>query len=137
MAGINYKYMNIIRSINKPVTRILFITLGTMWLSFAIAPCLLIVAVEKNSHDCCPAAIKTGTHASGQKQCDTCYKAQTPLKSTNQFVLSSTNSGSNFNPGIIERNYIQASESPKSTYIIPVNQFQTLPPPLRFRILLI
>lgn len=132
--------MIFIRSMHKTVTRLLFITLGTMWLSFAIAPCVLLAAVENNRHDCCPA---TGTktrdahHLHKQQNCSSCNLVQPVMNSADQFILSSTNTGSNFQPVIIEWNYIQTSAPVVITYKGPDTGPQTLPPPLRFRILLI
>ena len=120
----------------KTVTRLLFITLGTMWLSVVIAPCVLAAAVEKTRHDCCPDA-DTSSHTQKQEQCDTCYLVQPVLKSADQFILSSAISGPDFQPVIIDWNYSQATETIKNTYKIPVTEFRTLPPPLRFRVLLI
>lgn len=132
--------MTIIRSMYKPVTRLLFITLGTMWLSFAIAPCVLMAAVEKTQHDCCPeSGNKTGasSHEHKQGQCDTCYMVQPVLKSADQFVLSSTISAPDYQPAIIEWNYNQTRQPDTNTCILSSTVYQTLPPPLRFRVLLI
>lgn len=126
--------MTILRSMYKTVTRLLFITLGTMWLSIAIAPCVLAAAVEKTQHDCCPDA-NTSTHTHKQEQCDTCYIVQPVLKSADQFVFPSTISAPDYQPVIIEWNYNQATETIKHTYKVPITEFRTLPPPLRFRVL--
>ena len=132
--------MIFIRTMHKTVTRLLFITLGTMWLSFAIAPCALLAAVENNRHDCCPAAVtKTGDarHLHKQQYCSSCNLAQPVMKSADQFILSATNSGPDFQPVIIEWNSIQASEPAGISYKGPDTRVQFLPPPLRFRVLLI
>lgn len=130
------KSMAIFRSLGKQITRLLFVTLGTMWLSFAIAPCVLIAAVEKTQHDCCPDAV-TSSHMHEQEQCDTCYMVQPVLKSADQFVLSSTISMPDYQPVIIAWNYNQTSQPVTNTYQLSSTVYQTLPPPLRYRVLLI
>lgn len=132
--------MGIFRSISRQVSRLLFITLGTMWLSFAIAPCVLIPALEKNQHNCCPESRGkdgTSTHMHSQGQCDSCAMVQPVLKSPENYTLSSVTPGSNHQPGIIEWNYKQTRQPVNISHQISPGDYQTLPPPLRFRVLLI
>lgn len=132
--------MTIFPSMSKQVTRVLFITLGTMWLSFAIAPCVSIHTLEKSQHNCCPQSdgnTGTSTHMHDQGLCDSCDMVQPVLKSSDNYILSSKAPASDFHPAVIEWNYDQTRQPVINTPKLPVTVYQTLPPSLRFRVLLI
>jgi hypothetical protein len=132
--------MAIFRSIGKRISGFLFITLGIMWLSGAITPCVLAASLNKSQHDCCP-AFKGNTghsqHMHEQGKCGSCELVQPVLQSADNYLLSSATSSPDFQPVIIEWNYNQTRQPVTNTYKLLPTVDQTLPPPLRFRVLLI
>ena len=134
------KKMINIRSMYKTVTRLLFITLGTMWLSFAIAPCFQVSVEKVVQHNCCPeTGIGDGKllHINKQGTCDDCDMVQPALRSTDLIILSSAKADSDYQPVIIEWNYKKIQQLVAYSYRLSPDIYPVLPPPLRFRVLLI
>ncbi len=123
--------LNVLRSKRKLIFGILFTTLGTMWLSFAIAPCVLAATLVDRPHHCCPHLNETepNEHMHDGGKCVSCEIVE-PL-------LQSASSNFDFEPTVIERNIYQLTKVISAAIKLPTPFYLPIPPPLQYRVLLI
>ena len=132
--------LSLLRSKRKPILGMLFTALGTMWLSFAIAPCVLAATLVDRPHHCCPhfdGKAEPNKHMHDGGNCVSCEVVGSALQSANDTIQSSKSSSFDYEPIIIEWNAHQITKAivvaikPHTPVYLPI------PPPLRYRVLLI
>ena len=130
----------VLRSKSKHMLGILFTTLGTMWLSFAISPCVLAAALVDRPHHCCPQIIGnagTSKHMHDEGKCVSCEIVEPLLQSAHDTIQSSASSNFDFEPIVIERNIYQITKAISVVIKLPTPFYLPIPPPLKYRVLLI
>ncbi len=132
--------LSVLRSKRKHILGILFTTLGAMWLSFAIAPCVLAAKLVDRPHHCCPqvngeAGSKEHMHNEGK--CISCEVVEPVLQSADEYIYSSISSSIDYAPIIIEWNIHQITKSVKLAFKLQTPVYLPIPPPLQYRVLLI
>lgn len=126
--------------IHKYVHYVLFTTLGTMWLSFAISPCVLAAALVDRPHHCCPhlnGKAESNEHMHDGGKCVSCEVVGPVLQSAEEYLYSSIPSSFHFKPVIIEWNTHQITKSVSVAIKLPTPVYLPIPPPLQYRVLLI
>ena len=131
---------NILRIFNRRITGLLLTTLGVMWLSFAFVPCAMSETISEIQHQCCQN--KNGDqenrkHIHDKSQCIDCGSLQPVLQSTTEYITAKTKPHTEYQPVIAEWNHNQTRPSVTIVTRLPVPYFHSLPPPLRYRVLLI
>ena len=111
-----------------------------MWLSFAIAPCVLAAAVNKESHDCCPHLNEkagTNAHKHDEGKCGSCDLVKPVLLSADEYIQSSISSSFDNGIVILEWNNYLRTKPVIVTFKLPTPDYQSTNPSLRYRVLLI
>ncbi len=131
---------NVLRSKRKYILNMLFTTLGTMWLSFAIAPCVLAAALVERLHHCCPTVSgETGSseHMHDQGKCVSCELVEPVLQSADEYIHIFVSSNFVYDPTIIEWHIHQITKPVNAALKFSTPVYQTIPPPFKYRVLLI
>lgn len=131
--------INVLRSKRKLIFGILFTTLGTMWLSFAIAPCVLAATLVDRPHHCCPHLNETepNEHMHDGGKCVSCEIVELLLQSAHDTIQPSASSNFDFEPTVIERNIYQLTKVISAAIKLPTPFYLPIPPPLQYRVLMI
>lgn len=130
----------IFSKIHKHVAKVLFITLGTMWLSFAIAPCVLAASFDDRPHHCCPnlnGKAGNNEHMHEEDKCVSCDAVQPVLDSTDGSIQSSIPPSFDYEPITFEWNIYQITKPISVATKLPTPVYLPIPPPLQYRVLLI
>jgi hypothetical protein len=120
----------------------LFTTLGTMWLSLAIAPCVLAATLDERPHNCCPQVngnAGTNKHMHDEGECISCEVVEPLLQSAGEFINLAYSSSISEQPVIYKDKYNLIALP-----VLIVLKFHSQnnleiprPPPQRFHVLLI
>ena len=128
------------RSIRKQIASGLMISLGVMWLSFAIAPCAVAAAIDDRPHNCCPQSNdKTDSkgHASDQETCNTCNSLEPMLNHTDEVVQPAKVANDDFQLVLVEYAEVNAPVFTSVSFNIHSPPYLPVHPTLRFCSLLI
>jgi len=118
----------------------LFTTLGAMWLSIAIAPCLLAPTLVDRPLHCCPhldGKAEPNQHMHDEGNCVSCEIVEPLLQSAHDTIRSSALSNFDFEPIVIEQNIYQITKTISAAIKLPTPFYLPIPPPLQYRVLLI
>ena len=118
----------------------LFTTLGAMWLSFAIAPCVLAATLVDRPHHCCPhldGKAEPNQHMHDEGKCVSCEIVEPLLQSAHDTIQPSASSNIDFEPIVIERNIYQLTKAISAAIKLSTPFYLPIPPPLQYRVLLI
>ena len=99
--------LSVLRSKRKHILGILFTTHVTMWLSIAIAPCVLAAKLVDRPHHCCPQVnveVGSNEHMHDVGKCISCEVVEPVLQSADEYIYSSISSSCDYAPIIIEHN---------------------------------
>lgn len=132
--------LNVLRSKRKYILNMLFTTLGTMWLSFAIAPCVLAAELDDRPHHCCPHVNEnagSNKHMHDEGKCVSCEVVEPVLQSADEYIHILISSNFDYDPVIIEWNIHQITKSVSVALKLSTPVYQAIPPPLQYRVLLI
>ena len=124
----------------REITGGLIISLAAMWLSFAIAPCVLAAALVDRPHHCCPhlnGKAEPNEHMHDGGKCISCEIVEPMLQSADEYINSSIPSSFDYEPIIIEWNTHQITKSVSVAIKLPIPVYLPISPPLQYRILLI
>ena len=124
----------------REITGGLMISLVAMWLSFAIAPCVLAAALVDRPHHCCPhlnGKAEPNEHVHDGGKCISCEVVEPVLQSADEYINSSIPSSCDYEPIIIEWNTHQITKSVSVAIKLPTPVYLPISPPLQYRILLI
>lgn len=126
--------------ISKNVLRVLFITLGTMWLSFAIAPCVLAAAPEDSLHNCCPRhndESGSSGHMHDHGRCISCYAAVPALNSVDTIVKFTKSPNTDYQPFIVNWHSLQVAKPVSVSFNLHPPAYLPVHPTLLYCVLLI
>ncbi len=129
-----------LRAKRRKITGGLIVSLGAMWLSFAIAPCVLAAALVDRPHHCCPhlnGKAEPNEHMHDGGKCISCEVVEPVLQSADEYINSSIPSSFDYEPIIIEWNTHQITKSVSVAIKLPTPVYLPISPPLQYRILLI
>ncbi len=134
--------LSVLRSKRKHIVGMLFTTLGTMWLSFAIAPCVLAATLDDRPHHCCPhlnGNAGPNKHMHDEGKCISCDSVEPMLQSADEFITLSNSSNISKQPVIYNDNYLLITIPVLIAlkFHSQINLEIPRPPSLRFRVLLI
>ena len=132
--------LSILRSKRKHILGILFTTLGMMWLSIAIAPCVLAAKLVDRPHHCCPQANgKAGSneHMHDVGKCVSCEVVEPVLQSADEYIHPSILPSFDYEPIVAERNTRHLTKSVNVAIKLHTPLYLPIPPPLQYRVLLI
>ena len=132
--------LKVLRSKRMHIVSMLFTTLGTMWLSFAIAPCVLAATLEDRPHHCCPhlnGKAEPNKHMHDEGKCISCEVVEPVLQSVDEYINSSIPSSFNYDPTAFEWNTYQITKPISVATKLPTSVYLPIPPPLQYRVLLI
>jgi len=132
--------LSVLRTKRKHIFGILFTTLGTMWFSFAISPCVLAAALVDRPHHCCPqlnGKTESNEHMHDGGKCISCEVVEPVLQSADEYIYSSIPSSFDYEPIIIEWNTYQITKAISVATKLPIPFYLSIPPPLQYRVLLI
>ena len=128
------------RYISKGILRVLFTTLGTMWLSFAIAPCVLAAALEDRLHNCCPlynGESGSGGHMHDYGKCVSCEAVEPALNSADTIIQSSKSPNADYQPFIVHWNNFQVTKPVSTSFNLHPPAYLPVHPTLLYCVLLI
>jgi len=132
--------LSVLRTKRKPIFGILFITLSSMWLSFAISPCVLAAALVDRPHHCCPqlnGKAEPNDHMHDQGKCVSCEVVEPVLQSADEYIYSSIPSNFDYEPITFEWNTYQITKPISVATKLPTPVYLPIPPPLQYRVLLL
>ena len=128
------------RSIRKQIASGLMISLGIMWLSFAIAPCVVAAVIDDRPHNCCPQANEmTGPkgHSGEQETCNTCNTLEPILNHTDEVVQPANLAYDDFQPALVDYAELNAPVFTSVSFNIHSPPYLPVHPTLQFCSLLI